>query len=238
MADASRPSPRRRIDDVVAHSEHVREVAGVETSGSAATTTASTCCPVGLEDVSGYPRLLAALADRAGSDADLAKLAGGNVLRVIGDAEAGPASSQHPGAQPRPDRGPRRPGRSRPGTSGRVHRRRLTGAPPRAGSATEAGDGEGDEAGEHHRDVHDAGELLDHAERRAFGRIGVMSDRPDAGQRRDREVEQLDPRARGVGRFTAAVNEPGQIIWTAQVDVGEPPGGTVNRLRWRTARPW
>src|SRR4029079_16702115 len=45
--------------------------------------------PVVLEDVSGYPRLFAALADRGWSDQDLTKLAGGNVLRVMRDAEAG-----------------------------------------------------------------------------------------------------------------------------------------------------
>ncbi len=43
--------------------------------------------PQGLEDVTGYPRLLAALADRGWSDADLAGLAGGNALRVLGAAE-------------------------------------------------------------------------------------------------------------------------------------------------------
>ena len=43
--------------------------------------------PVGLEDVGGYPRLLAALADRGWSDADLAALTGGNTLRVLGEAE-------------------------------------------------------------------------------------------------------------------------------------------------------
>jgi len=45
--------------------------------------------PVGLEDVSGYPRLFAALADRGWSDNDLIKLAGANLLRVMRDAEAG-----------------------------------------------------------------------------------------------------------------------------------------------------
>ncbi len=43
--------------------------------------------PQGLEDVSGYPRLLAALADRGWSDDDLAALAGGNALRLLGEAE-------------------------------------------------------------------------------------------------------------------------------------------------------
>ena len=42
--------------------------------------------PEGLEDVTGYPRLLAALADRGWSDADLAGLTCRNVLRAMGDA--------------------------------------------------------------------------------------------------------------------------------------------------------
>jgi membrane dipeptidase len=43
--------------------------------------------PDGLEDVSGYPRLFAALADRGWSRSDLAALAGENVLRVLRDAD-------------------------------------------------------------------------------------------------------------------------------------------------------
>ena len=44
--------------------------------------------PVGLEDVSRYPAVLEALRERGWSDDDLAKVAGGNVLRVLRDAEA------------------------------------------------------------------------------------------------------------------------------------------------------
>jgi membrane dipeptidase len=43
--------------------------------------------PEGLEDVSGYPRLLAALADRGWSGTDLAQLAGDNILRALRAAE-------------------------------------------------------------------------------------------------------------------------------------------------------
>ena len=50
--------------------------------------------PEGLEDVTGYPRLLAALADRGWSDDDLAKLTSGNILRVLRDAEAGATALQ------------------------------------------------------------------------------------------------------------------------------------------------
>jgi membrane dipeptidase len=79
--------PTATLDDVVAHCEHVREVAGVGHVGLGGDYDGVDVLPVGLEDVSGYPRLLAALADRGWSDADLAALAGGNALRVLGAAE-------------------------------------------------------------------------------------------------------------------------------------------------------
>jgi len=43
--------------------------------------------PQGLDGVDTYPALLAELARRGWSDGDLAKLAGGNVLRVMEGAE-------------------------------------------------------------------------------------------------------------------------------------------------------
>ncbi len=81
------PAPRAGIADVVAHCEHVREVAGREHIGLGGDYDGVDVQPLGLEDVSGYPRLLAALADRGWSDADLAALTGGNALRVLGEAE-------------------------------------------------------------------------------------------------------------------------------------------------------
>jgi len=44
--------------------------------------------PVGMEDVSGYPRLFAALLERGWSTKDLIRLAGANTIRVLRDAEA------------------------------------------------------------------------------------------------------------------------------------------------------
>jgi membrane dipeptidase len=83
----SHPRPAATIDDVVAHCEHVREVAGPAHIGLGGDYDGVDVQPVGLDDVSGYPRLLAALADRGWSDADLGALTGGNVLRVLGEAE-------------------------------------------------------------------------------------------------------------------------------------------------------
>jgi membrane dipeptidase len=83
------PKPAATISQVVSHLEHVREVAGVDHVGIGGDYDGTTDLPVGLEDVSGYPRLFAALAARGWSDPDLTKLAGANILRVIRAAEAG-----------------------------------------------------------------------------------------------------------------------------------------------------
>jgi membrane dipeptidase len=81
--------PAATLEQVVAHLEHVREVAGVDHVGIGGDYDGTDELPLGLEDVSGYPRLFAALADGGWSDQDLTKLAGGNILRVMRDAEAG-----------------------------------------------------------------------------------------------------------------------------------------------------
>ena len=86
---ARNPTPKATLEDVVRHVEHVRAVAGVDHVGLGGDYDGTSTLPEGLEDVSGYPRLLAALADRGWSDAELGKLASGNVLRVWRDAEAG-----------------------------------------------------------------------------------------------------------------------------------------------------
>jgi membrane dipeptidase len=84
---STHPAPTASIADVVAHCEHVREVAGPEHIGLGGDYDGVDVQPVGLEDVSGYPRLLEALADAGWSDSDLRALAGGNALRVLGEAE-------------------------------------------------------------------------------------------------------------------------------------------------------
>jgi membrane dipeptidase len=80
------PAPQATIADVVAHLEHVREVAGIEHVGLGGDYDGVDQLPAGLEDVTGYPRLLAALADRGWSDEDLSRLTCRNALRVMADA--------------------------------------------------------------------------------------------------------------------------------------------------------
>jgi len=77
------PRPTATLADVVAHCEHVREVAGIEHIGLGGDYDGVEVLPEGLEDVSTYPALLAALADRGWSADDLARLTCRNVLRVM-----------------------------------------------------------------------------------------------------------------------------------------------------------
>ncbi|MBL0887766.1 dipeptidase [Myceligenerans indicum] len=85
--ETDHPVPPTTLDDVVAHVEHVRDVAGIDHVGLGGDYDGSSGFAPGIEDVSGYPKLLAALAGRGWSDADLAKLTSGNMLRVLHDAE-------------------------------------------------------------------------------------------------------------------------------------------------------
>lgn len=82
------PKPSAGLEDVVRHVEHVREVAGIDHVGLGGDYDGTDSLPQGLEDVTGYPRLLAALADRGWSDQDLAKLAGDNISRAWTQAQA------------------------------------------------------------------------------------------------------------------------------------------------------
>jgi membrane dipeptidase len=85
--DKANPEPRATIRDVADHIDHVAKVAGVDHVGIGGDYDGVPTLPDGLEGVEGYPRLLAELARRGWSDADLAKLAGGNILRVMETAE-------------------------------------------------------------------------------------------------------------------------------------------------------
>ena len=81
------------IAEVVAHVEHAREVAGIDHIGIGGDYDGVGSLPVGLEDVSSYPVLFAALLERGWSEQECAKLAGENLLRAWAAAEEVAASS-------------------------------------------------------------------------------------------------------------------------------------------------
>ena len=81
------PAPVATLAQVADHVEHAREAAGVAHIGLGGDYDGVESLPVGLEDVSTYPALLAELADRGWSDAELAGLTCGNILRALQHAE-------------------------------------------------------------------------------------------------------------------------------------------------------
>jgi membrane dipeptidase len=85
--ERAHPKPAVGIGDVADHIEHIRKVAGVEHVGIGSDFDGIPEGPSGLDGVDKFPALLAELARRGWSDADLAKVAGGNALRALARAE-------------------------------------------------------------------------------------------------------------------------------------------------------
>lgn len=85
---AAHPAPRVTLAEVADHIEHIAKVAGIDHVGIGSDFDGvGDQLPVGLEDVSTYPALLAELMRRGWDDRAIAKLAGGNILRVMEAAE-------------------------------------------------------------------------------------------------------------------------------------------------------
>jgi membrane dipeptidase len=89
------PQPVTTAAQVADHVDHVAKVAGYDHVGIGGDLDGISTAPAGLGTVSGYPLLFAELIRRGWSDANLAKLAGGNVLRVMRRAEAVAASMKN-----------------------------------------------------------------------------------------------------------------------------------------------
>src|SRR5947209_4704771 len=89
---AANPAPLVTVGQVADHVDHVAKVAGYDHVGIGGDLDGIEAAPEGLGTVSGYPLVFAELIRRGWSDTNLAKLAGGNVLRVMRQAEAAAAS--------------------------------------------------------------------------------------------------------------------------------------------------
>ena len=86
--DRAHPEPRVTVATVADHVDHIARVAGRDHVGLGGDFDGiGGAGPIGLKGVDGYPLLLAELARRGWSDADLARLAQGNVLRVLEQVE-------------------------------------------------------------------------------------------------------------------------------------------------------
>ncbi len=95
--EAAHPVPEATLAQVADHIDHIRAVAGIDHIGIGGDYDGSAAMPAGLSDVSGYPALFAELLARGWTEPDCAALAGGNLLRVLRDAEnvATSASGRH-----------------------------------------------------------------------------------------------------------------------------------------------
>ncbi len=76
------------VHDVADHIDHIAKVAGIDHVGIGSDFDGISIVPKQLEDVSMYPVLTQVLLDRGYSEADIHKIMSGNILRVIGEAEA------------------------------------------------------------------------------------------------------------------------------------------------------
>lgn len=81
------PRPDATLAQVADHIEHIRAIAGIDHVGLGSDFDGIDDTPVGLDGVNRYPALLEELMRRGWTDADIAKLAGGNVLRVMAEVE-------------------------------------------------------------------------------------------------------------------------------------------------------
>mgnify|MGYP003576590389 CR=1 FL=1 len=92
--DAANPVPTTDVAKVADHIDHLKKTIGVDHIGLGGDYDGMDSAPVGMEDVSGYPALFVELAKRGYSQAELEKIASGNMLRVLKAVEAYAASQK------------------------------------------------------------------------------------------------------------------------------------------------
>ena len=81
------PPPRATIGQVADHIDHLRSVMGIDHVGIGSDFDGGELLPDELEDVSGFPNLIAELLRRGYSDTDVRAIARGNILRVMRAAQ-------------------------------------------------------------------------------------------------------------------------------------------------------
>ena len=86
------PEPKVTVQMVADHVDHIAKVAGYDHVGLGGDYDGLPALPEGMDGVEAYPPLLLELMKRGWSDENIAKLAGGNILRVMAQAEKVAAS--------------------------------------------------------------------------------------------------------------------------------------------------
>jgi membrane dipeptidase len=86
--EATHPRPHTDVSNVADHIEHVVALAGHDHVGIGGDFDGIPFAPTGLDGVEDYPQVFAELIRRGWSDENMAKLAGGNVLRALRGAES------------------------------------------------------------------------------------------------------------------------------------------------------
>jgi membrane dipeptidase len=96
---ADNPYPFASLDDVLDHIDRAVALAGIDHVGLGSDYDGvGNTLPTGLKDVSQYPNLVQGLLDRGYSDEDIAKVLGGNLLRVWSAAESFALTAGNPAA--------------------------------------------------------------------------------------------------------------------------------------------
>ena len=80
--------PPATLADVVEHIDHIAKTGGIDAVGIGSDFDGILCAPVGLEDVSKFPKLTRALLEKGYIVSDIRKIYGSNLLRVLRAAEA------------------------------------------------------------------------------------------------------------------------------------------------------
>jgi membrane dipeptidase len=82
------PILRGDVHTVIDHIDHIVEIAGIDHVGIGSDYDGIGTVPEQLDDVSCYPNITQALLDRGYDEAHIRKILGGNLLRVLAEAQA------------------------------------------------------------------------------------------------------------------------------------------------------
>jgi membrane dipeptidase len=94
MVEAKKSQVRATLDELLAHIDHVKKIAGINAIGIGTDYDGVICVPEQLDDVSKFPVLTRALLERGYTADEIKKIYGGNTLRLMRQVERTAASLQ------------------------------------------------------------------------------------------------------------------------------------------------